>query len=733
MGPADSLATRRNWKELAILVLVCIVYWIALFFLWLPVSWKLHDLGTSLGLHIFVIHGGYYLVLAVLQFLDARFLARRYPSTLSSKQILAIWAAATLLPASLPILSEYYVKGSHQAPAYLCLVHLLLKGLLERMSRKRPASPDLDTPRHGGSWHTVLEVTMVVVVLLSVFEQWAYSMSTAGSSPHMPQIQYFAYSVFLLAAAFWGIGVLSGRVLVSFLPVAVIVAFLYSIAILKHSHLRYLPRYSDLFLIQDALVVAPGYLRVSAFLHWLCLPMFAVLLVSVAGRHIPRTTCLAGLIVSIAGATWAPGVDSMNFRWSDQTSMEQQGIISHVVDTVGQYRTFIRACHEAGDIEGNEILSRYSARKDERANPPHSSDENRPTIVLYMIESFLDPRELKVRHPERFAPTFLRLAEEGRSFPVMVPVYGGASVQTEFECLSGLSVNSLPPGLIAYDWASEDLCSVPTVLRSSGYRSTAFVDDDPAMFRRSTAWKHLGWDETVFLNESDIRDRTGRFVADRVVASTIASRLSTVTESPQFLFGFPGGLHGPWESGATGGSDVVELVAGDVRNPELAEYLHRMRDSDEALGRIVQAIEASPRPVVLIVMGDHRPALESAYVALESLGHGDFQSKLARHTVVSCVWANPSGRDFLHPGEFPPASVYMRLYIEHIAGAGLSDPLQGLLATSRAACSRMAGVQNPFWTSAATSGLEGMQIFDDHLALGRHYFSGKAVCLKPTP
>lgn len=717
------------WKTVLVWLAVSAFYWALLVLGFLPTIGRLYGALARRNVHPFLVHAGVALIVALLQGLDAFLLATRYPARFSPRQLQLGWAAATALPAGIPLVSSHYIHGSDQPLAYLFLVHLLLAALMEKQHRTR--SPSLEPAAFEPSRRALplLAPALLLFVTLSLFEHTAYAFAEGTIAPHRPRVQYYAYSTFLLSTFFWGLGLLSGRVLASFLPVVVGAAVLYSVAILKYSHLSLLPRFSDLFLVRDALAVSRSYLRVAAFAHWLLIPILAVIAVRVVGQRISRKACLAGLIVSIAGIAWTPGVSLSSFRWSDEDSLQHQGVLSHLTDTAVQYRAFLQACSKAGSIDGEAILSRYPA-VELPAGAESGPDTLRPTVVLYVIESFLDPRELTIKEPRRVTPNFLRIAEEGRSFDLVVPVHGGMSVQTEFELLTGLSVDCLPQGLIACDWMNEDLSSVPTELKRVGYRSTAIVSDAPAMFRRNLAWKHLGWDETVFLDDSTRRDRTGLFIPDEVVSTQIVSRLAAAAEAPQFLFGFPGALHGPWDHGTTGGIDLVDLASGEIRNAELAEYLYRIRDSDEALGQIVRAIEASPQPAILIVTGDHRPALRSTYADLESRGLGDFRSDLARHRVVCCVWGNSSARPFLNRAELPPASVFMRSFIEQVANAEHGDPLRGLLKRSKEIFRRRIGIHNPFQAGAASGPFEGIEVLEDHLAISKYYFSGKASCLK---
>ena len=73
-----------------------------------------------------------------------------------------------------------------------------------------------------------------------------------------------------------------------------------------------------------------------------------------------------------------------------------------------------------------------------------ANERQTPDIVVVQSESFFDPSVVRGLDGEDFAPNLHRLAKEGSSGGLHVPTYGGGTIRTEFEVLTGLSLRYFP-------------------------------------------------------------------------------------------------------------------------------------------------------------------------------------------------------------------------------------------------------------------------------------------------
>ena len=92
---------------------------------------------------------------------------------------------------------------------------------------------------------------------------------------------------------------------------------------------------------------------------------------------------------------------------------------------------------------------------------------------------------------------FHSLAEQASTGYALVPDVGGGTNRSEFELLTGNSMDLLP-GITPFSTLSmEGQPSVVSYLESLGYTTLAAHPALPANYRRGTAWPALGFDTTA--------------------------------------------------------------------------------------------------------------------------------------------------------------------------------------------------------------------------------------------
>src|SRR5690606_16308179 len=97
-----------------------------------------------------------------------------------------------------------------------------------------------------------------------------------------------------------------------------------------------------------------------------------------------------------------------------------------------------------GEQQVARIIEKYNEE-------PYPLSNRKPHIIMVMSEAFWDPTEMEnVEFNQDPLPNFHALQEKYTSGNLLVPVFGGSTANTEFESLTGYSVNFLPAGSIPY-------------------------------------------------------------------------------------------------------------------------------------------------------------------------------------------------------------------------------------------------------------------------------------------
>jgi phosphoglycerol transferase MdoB-like AlkP superfamily enzyme len=289
-----------------------------------------------------------------------------------------------------------------------------------------------------------------------------------------------------------------------------------------------------------------------------------------------------------------------------------------------------------------------------------------PDIVVVQSESFFDPTIMRGYEHSNFAPNLRRLAAHGTSGKLHVPTFGGGTIRTEFEVLTGLSLRYFDNLQFPYlQMSHKALPGLVRTLSRHGYSTLALHGNDPSFWNRTTAFKAIGFDR--FVSQSSFppgAPNDGKYMADSAMTDEIMTQLKS-DGPPQFIFAISIEAHGPYDIDPThvAERDAIPVPAGvEGRDKlELQNYLYHLKHADAELGRLVKLLAQRERPSVVLFYGDHLPALSNSYHTTGFVDGGDMLSQAGvwllvdpkhpgqRHTVDTAAWLLP-GKLLTHVG-----------------------------------------------------------------------------------
>ena len=256
----------------------------------------------------------------------------------------------------------------------------------------------------------------------------------------------------------------------------------------------------------------------------------------------------------------------------------------------------------------------------------------RPDIVVVQSESFFDPAILRGYAGTDLTPNLHRLAAQGASGPLRVPTFGGGTIRTEFEVLTGLSLRYFDELKFPYlQMRAKVVPGLVRSLRAHGYETLAIHGNDPGFWNRSQAFRALGFDRFVAQSAFPAdAPYDGKYMADRAMTDQILDELKD-SGPPQFVFAISLEAHGPYdvEPADPAERDAIPVppgVTGKARR-ELQNYLYHIRHADQELGRLAEALAARERPTLLLFYGDHLPGLTDSFRALGFVDGRDMLSE----------------------------------------------------------------------------------------------------------
>lgn len=325
--------------------------------------------------------------------------------------------------------------------------------------------------------------------------------------------------------------------------------------------------------------------------------------------------------------------------WEPVVSVRHTGLMAGLVRMIQDARIRIpKADHEAVTAFAKDHQATLIARA--ARQPPAQL----PDIVVVQSEAFFDPGILKGIEPGEFAPNFDRLAQGGITGSLGTPAYGGGTIRTEFETLTGYPMQAFPA--VAYPYyglASEWMPSVPHRLQAFGYSTTLFHPFQGDFWNRQEVMPKLGFEQSHYEKDFAGAARAGVYVSDQALFNFVLAHLDHETDNPSYSLLITMENHGPWSNDPVGVEHALDnhpLPAGlsaDGRR-QLIYYASHLVNGDAALGDFSQRLLARPRWTILLFYGDHLPSLNSAFA---DLGFDDGKTYADEHTHYMLISNRP--------------------------------------------------------------------------------------------
>ena len=330
------------------------------------------------------------------------------------------------------------------------------------------------------------------------------------------------------------------------------------------------------------------------------------------------------LVTLIAGVPFWRGLYSPNLLgmqpWSPMATRQHDGVVGSLLLFHMQYATQHR---EASVPDALALMAKYEPQIAARtqAQTP-ATDAQKPDIVVILSESFFDPTTMNGYPPGTdLTPNLRRLAQHGGSGWLHVPTFGGGTIRTEFEVLTGLSLRYFPD--VQFPYLQINQKRIPGIVRTlenTGYRALAVHGNNPGFWDRTRAFKELGFDKFISIGNFPTDDEAddGKYMSDKAFTDEVLRQLPD-SGPPRFLLGISIEAHGPYDQSYgidTKARDAIPVPNG-ITDPqarlELQNYIYHMQHADQQLGRLVDTLAQRKRRTLIVFFGDHLPALVTAY------------------------------------------------------------------------------------------------------------------------
>lgn len=245
-------------------------------------------------------------------------------------------------------------------------------------------------------------------------------------------------------------------------------------------------------------------------------------------------------------------------------------------------------------------------------------EDKKVNVIAIMLEAYSDFSGFEeINFNEDIYKYFHEIQDSSISGNLVVNIFGGGTVNTERQFLTGYSdLGNFRKRTDSYVW----------YFKEQGYRTEAMHPIYGAFYNRASINPNLGFD--VYYNYenkfSKVESET-EFVSDDLFFEAIIEGYEESKKDgvPYFNFSVTYHNHVPYESGYYAGKEYYfdnEAGLDEVSYNLINEYLSGIKKTNEALKSLIEYFDNEDEPVIVVLFGDHKPALGDNASVYHDLG-----------------------------------------------------------------------------------------------------------------
>lgn len=301
------------------------------------------------------------------------------------------------------------------------------------------------------------------------------------------------------------------------------------------------------------------------------------------------------------------------------------------------------------DISNKTNSSEDTTKESEVSTLKDIQDKNKlPNIIVIMNEAFSDLSVLgDFTTNEDYMP-FLHTLQNGYENTItgnmMVSVCGGNTANSEFEFLTGHTMDFFPMGSIPYQqYIKEETPSMAQQLADLGYVTYGIHPYNASGWNRDTVYPNLGFFKSLFLQDFTNRKYIRNYVSDATAYQKIIDIYEQKdVNTPLFAFEVTMQNHG-------GYTDLYENFTTDIfveefSHPALDQYLSLLKVSDAELQNLISYFEKEEEDTIIVFFGDHQPSdyVVNPILRINGVNTSNMTTEEAqlRYIVPYVIWAN---------------------------------------------------------------------------------------------
>lgn len=244
-------------------------------------------------------------------------------------------------------------------------------------------------------------------------------------------------------------------------------------------------------------------------------------------------------------------------------------------------------------------------------------DGKKVNIVVVLLESFLDPTEVNYLDlSEDPIPYFHELEENYSYGHLRVPVVGAGTCDTEFEVLTGMSMQFFGPGEYPQKTILKEVDSCESFasdLSKLGYSSHVVHDNGANFYSRKNAFSKMGFNTFTSKEMLDITDYNpiGTWPMDDILIDATKDAMDS-TPDADFTYTITVATHGNYPDYKVFDDPAIKVTANgkdEALNYKWEYYVNMLHIEDTWIKNYIQMLSDRNEPTLVIMFGDHIPTM----------------------------------------------------------------------------------------------------------------------------
>lgn len=239
-----------------------------------------------------------------------------------------------------------------------------------------------------------------------------------------------------------------------------------------------------------------------------------------------------------------------------------------------------------------------------------------PNIICVLLESFCDPDEINFLNVNKDPiPTFHSLEQNYSSGYLTVPVVGAGTANTEFEVLTGLSMQYFGTGEYPYKTILKqtDCESIASDLSNIGYATHVVHNNGGNFYSRANAFSQMGFDTFTSKELMNITEYTpnGSWPTDDILVNETMKTFDATPDQSDFTYIITVSTHGDYPKEPV--IENPEFTVSGVDDEGMANawtyYVNQLNASDRFISSLIDRLSKRDEDTIVVMFGDHLPTM----------------------------------------------------------------------------------------------------------------------------